>query len=488
VRDSGIGIPKDRMHRLFQAFSQVDASTTRHYGGTGLGLAISKRLAELMGGSMWVESTLGEGSTFHFTFLAEAVVGQLRVYMRGAAPQLTGKRLLVVDDNATNRRILTLQGEGWGMHVRAASSGAEALKWLGQGDPFDLAVLDMQMPAMDGVQLATQIRMHRTAEELPLVLLTSLGHRESELATNQFAAYLTKPIKAAQLYEVLSKIAGGSPSITTRVAPVSAIDPHMAERLPLRLLLAEDNVVNQKVALRTLERLGYRADVAANGIEVLDAVARQPYDVVLMDVMMPELDGLEATRRICRQWPAEQRPRIIAMTANAMHGDRELCLTAGMDDYICKPVRTEDLIAALERCAPRSAGAVGRDTIAAQPDANLLDYQVLERLQADLGDGDPAIVIELIGMFLSDSPQLLATMRQSLAARAADDFQRAAHTLKSSSATLGAATLAKLSQQLELAGRAAAFDQIEGLFRQLEQAYEQSSAALEAARATLAGA
>ena len=488
VRDSGIGIPEDRMHRLFQAFSQVDASTTRHYGGTGLGLAISKRLADLMGGTMWVESTLGEGSTFHFTFVAEAVPSQLRVYMRGAAPQLVGKRLLVVDDNATNRRILTLQGDGWGMHVRAASSGAEALKWLDQGDPFDLAVLDMQMPAMDGLQLATQIRKHRTPEALPLVLLTSLGRRESEIAANHFAAYLTKPIKAAQLYEVLSKIAGGSPSITTKVAPVSALDPHMAERLPLRLLLAEDNVVNQKVALRTLEQLGYRADVAANGIEVLDAVARQPYDVVLMDVQMPELDGLEATRRICRQWPAEQRPRIIAMTANAMHGDRELCLTAGMDDYVSKPVRTEDLIAALGRCAPRSAGAPAHDTSAAQPDANLIDHRVLERLQVDLGDGDPAIVIELIDMFLSDSPQLLATLRQSLAARAADDFQRAAHTLKSSSATLGAATLAKLSQQLEHIGRTAAFDQIGDLFHQFEQAYEQSIAALQALRATFGGA
>jgi PAS domain S-box-containing protein len=488
VHDSGIGIPEDRMHRLFQAFSQVDASTTRHYGGTGLGLAISKRLSEMMGGTMWVESILGEGSSFHFTFVAEAVPSQLRVYMHGATPQMIGKRLLVVDDNATNRRILTLQGEGWGMHVRAASSGAEALKWLGQGDPFDLAVLDMQMPAMDGVQLATQIRVHRTAEELPLVLLTSLGRRESDLAANQFAAYLTKPIKAAQLYEALSNIVGGSASIATKAAPISALDPRMAERLPLRLLLAEDNVVNQKVALRTLERLGYRADVAANGIEVLDAVARQPYDAILMDVQMPELDGLEATRRICRQWSADQRPRIIAMTANAMHGDRELCLTAGMDDYISKPVRTEDLIAALGRCAPRSAGTAARETSAIRPEANLLDHHVLQRLQADLGDGDPAIVIELIDMFLSDSPQLLATLRQSLAARAADDFQRAAHTLKSSSATLGAATLAKVSQQLELSGRAAAFDQIDDQFREFEQVYKQSSHALQAARAAFAGA
>src|SRR6266545_1432237 len=352
VRDTGIGIPADRMHRLFQAFSQVDASTTRHYGGTGLGLVISKRLCEMMGGTMWVESTLGQGTTFHFSFRATAVDSQARVYLRGKVPQLAGKRLLVVDDNATNRRILKLQAEAWGMSVRAAESGAEALHWIDQGVMFDIGVLDMQMPAMDGAQLAAAIRRRSALAATPLILLTSLGRRAEDMAGGRFTACLIKPIKAAQLYDVLSDVVG-SPEARAATPARPTIDAAMAERLPLRILLAEDNAVNQKVALRTLERMGYRADVAANGIEALDALERQPYDVVLMDMQMPEMDGLEATRRICKCWIPTRRPRIIAMTANAMRGDREQCLDAGMDDYISKPVRIEDLVAALERCAPQ---------------------------------------------------------------------------------------------------------------------------------------
>ncbi|HEU5104005.1 MAG TPA: response regulator, partial [Roseiflexaceae bacterium] len=313
VQDTGIGIPADRLHRLFQAFSQVDASTTRHYGGTGLGLVISKRLCEMMGGTMWVESTLGQGTTFHFTFQAAAVDSQPRVYLRGKVPQLSGKRLLIVDDNATNRRILKLQAEAWGMAVRSAESGAEALAWIDQGVAFDIGVLDMQMPVMDGAQLATTIRRRPALAKAPLILLTSLGRRAEDMAGGAFTACLTKPIKAAQLYDVLCD-AVGAQSARAAAPARPTIDTRMAERLPLRLLLAEDNVVNQKVALRTLERMGYRADVAANGIEVLDALERQPYDVVLMDMQMPEMDGLEATRQICKRWLPTRRPRIIAMT------------------------------------------------------------------------------------------------------------------------------------------------------------------------------
>jgi PAS domain S-box-containing protein len=354
VQDTGIGIPADRMDRLFQAFSQADTSTTRHYGGTGLGLVISKRLSELMGGTMWVESVPGTGSTFHMTFSAAAVASQPHRYLRGVVPQLHGKRLLIVDDNATNRRILTLQAESWGMQVRAAAGGAEALDWIRGGDGFAIAILDMQMPGMDGRQLAAAIRKQRSATELPLVLLTSLGRRIDDLQAGLFATCLTKPTKASQLYDALITIVDVSAPQRSSETVQPTIDSQMATRLPLRILLAEDNVVNQKVALLTLKRLGYRADVAGNGLEVLDALLRQPYDVVLMDVQMPELDGLETTRRIGLDMPLAQRPWIIAMTANAMLGDRELCLAAGMDDYISKPVRIAELVAALER-AVRSA-------------------------------------------------------------------------------------------------------------------------------------
>jgi PAS domain S-box-containing protein len=472
VRDTGIGIPADRLHRLFQAFSQVDASTTRHYGGTGLGLVISKRLCEMMGGTMSVESTPGQGTTFHFSFHATAVASQPRVYLRGKVPQLAGKRLLIVDDNATNRRILKLQAEAWGMAVRAADSGAEALRWIEQGVIFDIGVLDMQMPVMDGAQLAAAIRRRPALAETPLILLTSLGRRAEDMAGGVFTACLTKPIKSAQLYDVLSDVVG-SPIARAAALARPTIDASMAERLPLRILLAEDNAINQKVAIRTLERMGYRADVAANGIEVLDALERQPYDVVLMDMQMPEMDGLEATRRICKRWLPTRRPRIIAMTANAMRGDREQCLDAGMDDYISKPVRIEDLLAALERCAAQPAEPTAAPDLPGLPDP-LIDWHVLARLQADLGD-DRAIVIEVLEMFLSDAPQQLDQMRRALAAAAAHDLRHAAHTLKSTSASIGAHALSECCRGIEELARDGALDNAAVLVPRAEALFAQTT-------------
>jgi PAS domain S-box-containing protein len=313
VRDTGLGIPADGMNRLFRSFSQVDASTSRKYGGTGLGLTISKRLSELMGGELWVESAgiPGEGSTFHFSILAEAAPSQPRVYLRGKQPELAGKQLLIVDDNATNRLILARQAEDWGMRPHLCASGEEALAWIQRGEPCDLAILDMQMPVMDGLTLATEIRKYRTAQTLPLVMLTSLGQRESnsQLAEVEFAAFLIKPLKPAQLYNTLQDVFKGR-LLKTKPAPTPSASPGslLGQSHPLRILLAEDNAVNQKVALYLLERMGYRADVAANGLEVLQALHRQPYDVILMDMQMPEMDGLEATRYIHESWPAGERP------------------------------------------------------------------------------------------------------------------------------------------------------------------------------------
>jgi PAS domain S-box-containing protein len=356
VRDTGIGIPPDRIERLFQPFTQADASTTRRYGGTGLGLALSKRLVELMGGEMWVESegVPGKGSTFHFTIETQAVPEwEKRAHLQGEQPQLRGRRLLVVDDHATNRRILTLQTQAWGMLTRGAATSAEALEWLRRGDPFDLAILDMQMPEMDGLELAREIRKleaARGATRLPLVLFTSLGGRETGRESEEFAAVLSKPLRQSALFDVLMKLFADQTRPAVRTAPERVtLDPGLASRHPLRILLAEDNVVNQKLALRLLSQMGYRADVAANGVEALQAVERQPYDVILMDVQMPEMDGLEATRQLCAKLAVPQRPRIIAMTANAMQGDREMCLAAGMEDYLSKPIRVNELVKALKR-------------------------------------------------------------------------------------------------------------------------------------------
>ncbi|MCP4542768.1 MAG: response regulator [Chloroflexi bacterium] len=368
VRDTGIGLPQDQMDRLFQSFTQMDASTTRRYGGTGLGLAISKRLCELMEGTMWVESEMDKGSIFHFTIQAGAAPTLPRPYLQEIQPDLRNKRLLIVDDNATNRRILTLQAKTWEMIPQDTASPRDALIWVRRGDSFDIAVLDMQMPEMDGLTLAKEIRRYEQdvgkkddVHVLPLIMLTSLGQQEAEIEGIEFDAFLNKPIKPSQLYDALVNILASTEKPAPRKpnAGTPQFDVQMGERLPLRILVAEDNAVNQKLALRLLERMGYRADVAGNGLEVLEALYRQPYDVILMDVQMPDMDGLEATRFIVREWPRQRRPRIIAMTANAMKEDRDICLKAGMDDYVSKPIRVEALVRALNQC--ESIESEGRD-------------------------------------------------------------------------------------------------------------------------------
>jgi PAS domain S-box-containing protein len=335
VRDTGIGIPQGNMHQLFQSFSQMEPSTTRLYGGTGLGLAISKKLVELMGGRIWAESEEGKGSTFHFTIKAYA--SQSERPFAVDSHQLIGKRALIIEDNRTNRRILGRQVHDWGMVPMTATSGQEVLLYIRRGDEFDIVILDMDLQDMDGLGLEEEIRKYN--KTLPLVLLTSLGKR---VPPNH--VYLTKPIKPSQLHRVLIDILPKEP---TKCLATASGDDHPIQNSSLRILLAEDNISSQKVALQMLKKLGYKADVVANGIEVLQSLERQHYDVVLMDLKMPEMDGLEATRIIRQRWP-DSGPKIIAITAYALEGDREKCLEAGMNDYIAKPVQKEDLVRALK--------------------------------------------------------------------------------------------------------------------------------------------
>ncbi|HUE99610.1 MAG TPA: GAF domain-containing protein [Anaerolineales bacterium] len=350
VRDTGIGISQSHISRLFESFSQADSSTTRKFGGTGLGLAISKRLAEMLGGEMHAESGgSGKGSTFIFTIKAEAAKTPERKTERdikSIQSILDGKRVLIVDDNATNRRILMLQTEKWGMRPRETEHPGEALEWIKSGEQFDLAILDLQMPEIDGIMLTRQIRKFRDEKSLPIILLTSLGRREIGADDLNFAAYLTKPLKPSALYDALARLFAKN-VIYPKVDSIKPrMDAELGRRHPLRILLAEDNAVNQKLALRILEQMSYRADVASNGIEAVESIERQTYDVILMDVQMPEMDGLTATRDIRRLMSVTQ-PHIIAMTANALEGDREMCLAAGMNDYISKPIRVNELVEAL---------------------------------------------------------------------------------------------------------------------------------------------
>jgi signal transduction histidine kinase/CheY-like chemotaxis protein len=358
VRDTGIGLSPEGMAKLFKSFSQADSSTARKYGGTGLGLAISRKLAELMGGEMSAHSAgPDQGATFRFSIkaLPAPLPDQTRRSLVGEQPALTGHRVLVVDDNATNRKLLELQCAKWGMQPSAFEFPLQALEAVKAGARFDLAILDMQMPEMDGLTLARYLV--QSGASWPLVLLSSLGRREVGDEAGLFRAHMSKPLRQSQLFDTLVTVLAQEPArrpVVPAAAPRASLDAGLAERHPLRILLAEDNAVNQKLALRLLQQMGYRADVAGNGIEAIEALQRQPYDVVLMDVQMPEMDGLEATRRIVASWPAGDRPRIVAMTANAMQGDREQCLAAGMDDYITKPIRVDVLQQALLACIARA--------------------------------------------------------------------------------------------------------------------------------------
>jgi PAS domain S-box-containing protein len=460
VRDTGIGIPADKRGRLFQSFSQLDASTTRQYGGTGLGLAISKRLAELMSGTMWVESEgiPGRGSTFHFTILAGTTSLPVSRGWSTPLPALRGRRVLIVDDNATNRRIVGAQVRDWGMLSVEARTPDEALRIVEADAFFDVAILDMHMPGMDGLTLARTLCARRSAKRLPLVMLTSLGREigGDPEAIPCFAGYLTKPVKPSQLHDALvTAIAGGEAlSGPSRETPTPPIDDQLASRLPLRILLAEDLQVNQRLALLTLEALGYDAAVANNGQQAFDALARAAFDVVLMDVQMPVLDGLEATRRIRRNLPEDRQPYIIAMTANAMQGDREACLAAGMDDYVSKPVFEAQLRAALER-AGTAIPAGARDAAhraealaePADPRMPVIDDTVLARILQRPGSGD------VIALFLDEVGRAMQDVRAAFDASDSEAVREAAHRIKGSSGYLGAARLAASSGELEQLAR-----------------------------------
>jgi signal transduction histidine kinase/CheY-like chemotaxis protein/HPt (histidine-containing phosphotransfer) domain-containing protein len=483
VRDTGIGIPKDRFDRLFKVFSQVDVSTTRRYGGTGLGLAISKRLSELMGGRIWAESEPGKGSTFHFTIVADEVEALERAAAEGEQSELAGKRVLIVDDNASNRRLLKIQTERWGMRARDTNSPAVALEWIVRGDPFDVALLDYQMPEMDGVALAREIRAVRGAHAPVLILLSSTGQSLASVdADAGFAAGLSKPLRLSHLRDRLLETIGDQRNTSAGAVPPVTRD--VGSPLPLRILLAEDNAINQKVALRLLERLGYGADVVGDGRQVLARLDQAAYDVILMDVQMPEIDGLEASRVICARLAASERPRIIAMTAEAMQGDRDKCLAAGMDDYIVKPVTLDRLAAALAKCRPLAA-ATAPEAAAAPPVKKLriaagtaLDRDVLDQLREDLGG--TAALREVIRSFLDQTPSVLSTLRDAVERADVPSIRRAAHMIKGTSSTLGARALSEQCAEIERIGQSGYISDAGSRVIAVEASYRTIEAALKA--------
>jgi signal transduction histidine kinase/HPt (histidine-containing phosphotransfer) domain-containing protein len=461
VRDTGIGIQPDRLSRLFKPFMQADASTAQRYGGTGLGLAISKRLVEIMGGKMWAESAPGEGSTFQFTINVRAETNAVPAALNSPQPRLADLRVLIVDDNPTSCRALVEQTARWGMISHSVESPHAALDLLRGGEAFDFGILDLKMPGMDGVALASEIHKLSVGAMMPLVLLAPMGqHSSTPDETHLVFGYtVAKPVKPAQLCETLVR-ALLSPKIAPRPAAPPKPDQPLAERMPLRILLCDDNAINQKVAARILQQLGYQPGLAANGREALDALDRQPYDLILMDVMMPEMDGLEATRLIRERQRSgapnySSRIVIIALTAHAMQGDREKCIAAGMDDYLAKPIRPAEVRQAIERWNPQPGAKSPAQTApageAAAPPPDAEPPVDMDRLNS-LTDGDPASLRELIELYLKQTRQQLAQLDAAVRALKADDVRRLAHSCAGASATLGMTRLVPLLRDLEKEG------------------------------------
>ena len=479
VCDTGIGIPREHKERLFRSFSQIDTSTTRKYGGTGLGLAISRQLAELMGGKMWVDSTEGEGSDFQFTILVtQGPDDELADYLDDQTA-LVEQKALIVDDNATNRLILLKQLNSWGMDAVAVESGAEALRNLRNGEHYDVAILDMQMPGMDGQMLARQIKEGELAIELPLVMLSSLGRPLSGKDDALFEAMLTKPVKPSHLFDALMGIFSDRPVSNRpthrRIANRFDFNPEQAQNYPLRILLAEDNAVNQKVALRMLDRMGYQADVAGNGLEAIRALEQQPYDCILMDIQMPEMDGVAATKMIRRNWSDAERPRIIALTANAMKEDRQKYVRIGMDDYLSKPIQAEALSAALvtaheetthlrlfrsqmsgwstavvQTIHKAETGQLSTPAPMVKNGNNSINWDIVTSMMGDL---DPESAQELLDLYIRDTRPKLKQISHAIDARSAEQLRVVAHELKGASSNMGALKMSKHLTALEDQGK-----------------------------------
>jgi two-component system sensor histidine kinase/response regulator len=452
VADTGVGISEQERQRLFEPFSQADSSTSRVHGGTGLGLAISKRLVELMHGDLTVESAPGQGSTFTVTIpfrLAEAGSARPTLPPR----DLAHLHVLIVDDNATNRMILEHQVSTWGMRHASAADATAALDLLDEaqrrGDRFDVALVDVEMPGMDGLELARRIVADRRLEGLPVLLLTSAGVRGSVAGARAagVAAYLAKPVRASHLYDAIVTVVGTPPDAPMVIA--STIARGLAERRP-PILIVEDNAVNQQVASAMLAKLGYRSDVASNGREALEAIDRVRYGAVLMDCQMPEMDGFEATDELRRLEPSGRHLPVIALTAGAMKGERERCVAAGMDDYLSKPVKLEQLAAVLKRWTgdhPRTSAAPDTESHAEDPALDAAQIDELRSL-ADSPDGQMQLA-HLVSNFADGAHTRVAELQEAVAAGDLARVRSLAHSLAGTSATFGAAGIRNLAARLE---------------------------------------
>ncbi len=508
IQDTGMGISEEHRKRLFQSFSQADGSTTRRFGGTGLGLAISKELVELMGGAIDCVSEPGKGSNFSFAVQLDInpIGNQEKKISHG---ELNGLRVLIIDDNAAHREVLEHQVEDWGMFRQSASGGSEGLEVLRfaaqHGRPYDLVILNMHLPKMDGLEVARRIKADPSISDVKQVMLTSVGLRGDAQRAKEAGvrAYLTKPVRQADLYSCLVAIMGNAEDVESAQL-VTRYNLAVAEsQFEGHVLLAEDNLVNQQVAMGMLKKLGCRVDLVGDGQEAVNALCSTSYDLVFMDCQMPVLDGYAATaeiRRLEQQAGELQHIPIVALTANALAGDREKCLAAGMDDYLSKPFKQEQILYVLERWllpsgmepeplpavetespvpdAELAAVQVAAETAAAGLEGSPIDRAALDSICSLQMDGAPDMLSQIIQIYLNDAPKLLRQLNEAIISGDAPGVQRAAHSLKSSSANLGALQLSDFCKTLESSGREAALEEAPQLFAQIEVEFVRVEGAL----------
>jgi two-component system sensor histidine kinase/response regulator len=478
VRDTGIGIAPENRKAIFEAFTQADSSMTRTYGGTGLGLTISSRLVQMMNGKIWVESALGEGSTFHFT----AQVGQAKAAAAESGPRevvsLRDLAVLVVDDNSTNRKILDAMLKHWLMRPEMASRGEEGLATLERaasaGTPFPLVLLDAQMPEMDGFTLAERIKHNPKLAGATIMMLTSAGQRGDAARCRELriAVYLIKPIRQSELLEAI--LAALGKSLGKEGATVITRHTLLESRRKLQILLAEDNAVNQQLALRLLEKRGHIVTIASNGSEALTLLKGSPFDLVLMDIQMPVMNGFQATAAIRKEEEATGKHLpIIAMTAHAMEGDRERCIAAGMDGYVPKPIKPEDLIAAVENFGRGPEVAKAPTTASPREQEPIDTASALARVE-----GDVELLKELVALFLKDLPEMLTNLREAVTARDATAIERAAHKLKGSVGNFAAQPAFEAALKLEVLGRDGSLSEAEPAHAELENKIERLKSAM----------
>ncbi|WP_207680837.1 response regulator [Desulfonema magnum] len=486
VRDTGIGIPEDKKRFLFQPFSQINASATRKHGGTGLGLVICSQLVKLMGGKLWAENSVGKGSTFSFTIQISPVSGMPRTYPAAASPELIKKHVLIADDNITSLQTLKLQCEQWGMIPYTASSGRAALNRIQQCQTFDIAILDIWMPEMSGLVLAEKIRQYQEYRDLPIILLNAIGDSRISLQNQNMThlKVLRKPVRLSQLFNALTNHFGDQTASECREKPAKApevktqINSQPGIRHPLRILVAEDNQINQKLTKYILKTAGYQADVVNNGTEALEKFEQQSYDVVLMDIQMPEMDGTEVTRHIRDNWPKEKQPWIIAMTADVLSGGKEKYLNQGMDDFISKPMQPEKLISALKNLRSPDIQKPSDD---APPVSDVQSPSCINLKKLfSLVHGKEDLMKDFVNTFLKDTPARVRKIDQAILAKDLEVLESQAHSLKSESAIFGATALSESCRILEHAARDRIREGLSETFVKLKKEYEQVRSALEA--------